>query len=103
MHLEVSTEIKTQDTATSSSDDLEQEAYGAELRCRLMIAGAKFLSRFSTNGEERDVDGNLEADTETIEIETQLKITQHQARCLQKWGSNRRISNQTMSSVAMQL
>ncbi|PMG16217.1 hypothetical protein BCU98_13965 [Vibrio splendidus] len=59
----------------SSSDDLEQEAYGAELRLQATDRLA-VLSRFSTN-EERDVDGNLETDTETIEIETQVKITEH--------------------------
>ncbi|CAK1992600.1 hypothetical protein [Vibrio crassostreae] len=59
----------------SSSDDLEQEAYGAELRLQATDRLA-VLSRFSTN-EERDVDGNLEADTETIEVETQVKITEH--------------------------
>lgn len=59
----------------SSSDDLEQEAYGAELRLQATDRIA-VLSRFSAN-EERDMDGNLKTDSETIELETQFKLTQH--------------------------
>ncbi|MGY3571266.1 hypothetical protein [Vibrio paucivorans] len=59
----------------SQSDDLEQESYGTELRFqatdRISIA-TRYTSMLET-----EIDGDVRTDSEQIEVEGQLKVTEH--------------------------
>ncbi len=59
----------------SQDDDLEQEAYGTEVRLQATDRVA-VLTRF-TSVEETESDGRLVTDTQQAELETQVKVTKH--------------------------
>ncbi len=59
----------------SQSDDLEQDSYGTQVR--LQVADSiSVAGRFSAI-EEADIYGDLQTDSEQVELETQFKITDH--------------------------
>ena len=59
----------------SQSDDLEQESYGTEVR--LQVSDRVQVSTRFTSMEETEIDGTLETDTEQVEVETQILMTEN--------------------------
>lgn len=59
----------------SQSDDLEQESYGTEVR--LQVSDRVQVSTRFTSMEETEIDGTLETDTEQVEVETQILVTEN--------------------------
>ncbi|WP_367989645.1 hypothetical protein AB2S62_20755 [Vibrio sp. NTOU-M3] len=59
----------------SQSDNLAQESFGTELR--LQATDRISIATRYTSMEEKELDGTLKTDTEQVELEGQLKVTEH--------------------------